>query len=1196
MVNSNTLEVENAIIADLIKSTYNHKPQSSEKIICLGPTYIAFRHGGRQIFACWRYETDLFEVFSNTLNEAVSKFQRQAFAKFDTIELCLTHSYRRIKLGEFKQAFSNVHRGIRGIEVQYRSNLVRYSPTQIIATNRSYDKIFETFLKRESLSAEAFEVRGGIIQVFEARQISICLEPNTQTPSITATTLFRGNLLVTYEEISTRLLVEAIQGMGEWLLRQVHSNGRMTYKYWPSLGREANSNNTIRQFMATVGLIRYAQYTQKSEHLDITTRNLDYNLQQFYRVEAGIGIIEYEGSAKLGAAALAALGILEHPQGSRYAEVFQNLCRGIESLWQSDGSFRTFHKPKECNDNQNFYPGETLLFWASLYKVTQDKQILERCRQSFYYYQKWHRANRNPAFVPWHTQAYAMLYEATGDRIFLDFIFEMNDWLLPIQQWEAASYLDIQGRFYDPKHPEYGPPHASSTGVYLEGLADAYRLATLTRDNNRAQAYQIAIWRGLRSLRQLQFKDERDMFYISQQNYVLGGLRTTVYDNTIRVDNIQHGLMALLKLTKIPEFNSNFNKSILGKNHDEQQDHKPLKLTSVLSPKSKIYSNFSVLKTGINIDFLMREINKNDSLWLSNTGRQTKIKVQQETQSILLRGAKSPYPPGVKAEDIHESCPTKLYDRFPVIINWVEEIARELDGELCRVNLVRLAPLGKVYRHIDYGEYYRIRDRFHLVLYSPVGSLFMCDREEVRMQEGELWWFDNKKPHEAFNESKEWRIHLIFDLLFSSEKRTKIRLKPNIYLETTLTEQLPIIKLLEVSQKMDPRSLLEKSIKRVDNPEALLQETEDALYEIAPSEKISLAPIHTPSDQSHFLEEEKLTFTNYYTSPLYIAKLHEVILGGKRFTIIDKNGYSIFESLPTYRHQAEIQWLNRMLNISQEILHNSPIKVQANAAVISNSNFKNYWHWHLQCLSNLSLLDVSGILDYVTLVIPPLSNWRRRGIELNNVNEKTAIKVHNTAYCFDVLYFPSLRVKTEQWKTHPIVMKSFNNLKERILSFRAADSLEKSPEKIYVCRLDSPSMRFLENEKDLVERLEQKGFTVITPGAHSLEEQVILFSKARVIVGAHGAGMTNLAYAPPRAEIIEIFPRYYVYEEKLAYCTLSQVAGHNYHAFISTLLGENIKITEVEKMQISVGRNINLSWRIDINSFLVFLESIMGKL
>jgi len=52
---------------------------------------------------------------------------------------------------------------------------------------------------------------------------------------------------------------------------------------------------------------------------------------------------------------------------------------------------------------------------------------------------------------------------------------------------------------------------------------------------------------------QLQFADEIDMYYIHQRENVLGGLRTTVYDNSIRIDNVQHGLMALLKIMANPE-------------------------------------------------------------------------------------------------------------------------------------------------------------------------------------------------------------------------------------------------------------------------------------------------------------------------------------------------------------------------------------------------------------------------------------------------------------------------------------------------------------------------------------------------------------------------------------------------------------------------------------------------------------------
>jgi len=38
------------------------------------------------------------------------------------------------------------------------------------------------------------------------------------------------------------------------------------------------------------------------------------------------------------------------------------------------------------------------------------------------------------------------------------------------------------------------------------------------------------------------------MFYVGERGRVSGAVRTNPHDNTIRVDNVQHGLMALLKL------------------------------------------------------------------------------------------------------------------------------------------------------------------------------------------------------------------------------------------------------------------------------------------------------------------------------------------------------------------------------------------------------------------------------------------------------------------------------------------------------------------------------------------------------------------------------------------------------------------------------------------------------------------------
>ena len=130
----------------------------------------------------------------------------------------------------------------------------------------------------------------------------------------------------------------------------------------------------------------------------------------------------------------------------------------------------------------------------------------------------------------------------------------MNDWLVPMQQWGAPLSPDLWGRFVDRRQPKFGPSHASATGAYLAGLADALKLARDAGDTTRTALYERVVWRAVRSLRQLQFADTVDAFYTRHRDRVLGCLRTEIYDNRIRVDNIQHGLIALLKLPDVLQF------------------------------------------------------------------------------------------------------------------------------------------------------------------------------------------------------------------------------------------------------------------------------------------------------------------------------------------------------------------------------------------------------------------------------------------------------------------------------------------------------------------------------------------------------------------------------------------------------------------------------------------------------------------
>ncbi len=762
---SNILDIEERDLEKLIRSIISGSQVKLQSSVCLNSTYIALRKKGILQQSYWRYDRDLKTILEQTISQALEIYGLASIASargIDTIELCFTYNYQLVEPSKFKRIFSNVYRGIRGIELQYQDTIKRYSPTSAIARNLSFKKIWESFLKDESISAETFARKGGVIQTFDAQQILIKL-----TPEITVTTLHRGNRIFGDRELSKQEVSKMVETMANWLLRQIQEDGRMTYKYFPSRGQESSANNLIRQFMATLSLIRYAKFTNRPDCWILAGHNLNYNLKKFYRREGEIGAVEYEGKIKLGAVSLAALAILEYSERDGkikidrdYAEIFDRLCKCIDLLWQPDGSFRTFYQPGDRNDNQNFYPGEALLFWASLYQKNRDPNLLEKCYKSFNYYRNWHRNNPNPAFIPWHTQAYTLLYNATKDSQFLEFIWEMNDWLLSMQEWNGAKYQDLQGRFYNRDRPEYGPPHASSTGVYLEGLADAYQLAIQTGDRDRASIYKEVIWRGIRSIRQLQFRDDIDLFYISKRSRVHGAIRTTVYDNTIRVDNVQHCLMALLKIERFTKFDREANQKITV---DRLPDRSGVGSSSNLPKDLK---NFRLLNSRVEIEPFLREINNNTDLWLQDTSRQNKIKVQRETNTIYLRSALKPFPPGItSSNDVHESRTTKAAEKFPQVFNWLKSFAESIDGELARATIVRLKPHGRVYRHIDLGSYYQLRDRYHLVLQSPAGSLLGAGEEWIAMQEGELWWFDNKQPHEAINQSDDWRIHLIFDIL-----------------------------------------------------------------------------------------------------------------------------------------------------------------------------------------------------------------------------------------------------------------------------------------------------------------------------------------------------------------------------------------------------------------------------------------------
>ena len=449
------------------------------------------------------------------------------------------------------QAFRQRDRGLLGMEIAFRGEIVCLAPTRMLAANLRFDRALERFLEQRNVTARDFAV-DGIVRSFSARQF--LLPGDNEGPAVE---LHRGGTLIdpTPSPDENRA-ADLADGIGRWMVGNLSAEGALPYKYWPSRGKVSPADNAIRRFLATRALAQLGELRGSAELRDAACRNLRFNLKRYFRdIGGGRGAIVEPTGAKLGAAALAALAILESPARREFMPALTMLAAGVESLADEERGFRTFFFPPERDgQNWNFYSGEALLFWAEARRLGADcAPTLDRCAETFTSCRTRHYEARNPAFVPWHTQACTSLFAQTGRRAFADFALEISDWLLPMQQWDELM-PDLRGRFYNPKRPEFGPPHAASTGAYLEGLADAVALARAVGDGSRADAYDRAIQRGLRSLRQLQFRDERDAFYISKRNRVMGGLRTEVYDNAVRVDSAAHALTAAVKILRPMEF------------------------------------------------------------------------------------------------------------------------------------------------------------------------------------------------------------------------------------------------------------------------------------------------------------------------------------------------------------------------------------------------------------------------------------------------------------------------------------------------------------------------------------------------------------------------------------------------------------------------------------------------------------------
>jgi hypothetical protein len=77
--------------------------------------------------------------------------------------------------------------------------------------------------------------------------------------------------------------------------------------------------------------------------------------------------------------------------------------------------------------------------------------------------------------------------------------------------------------------------------------------------------------------------------------------------------------------------------------------------------------------------------------------------------------------------------------------------------------------------------------------------------------------------------------------------------------------------------------------------------------------------------------------------------------------------------------------------------------------------------------------------------------------------------------------------------------------------------------RLYISRRGS-KLRQIINEDELIDGLKRLNFTVLQANWNNHPEQLAAFTNARVIVGVHGAGLSNIIFSAPGTRVVELFP------------------------------------------------------------------------
>lgn len=174
-------------------------------------------------------------------------------------------------------------------------------------------------------------------------------------------------------------------------------------------------------------------------------------------------------------------------------------------------------------------------------------------------------------------------------------------------------------------------------------------------------------------------------------------------------------------------------------------------------------NNIKIIQTGINVSKMLQQLKQHPEDW----GSQKKMansdsmlnygfpEVQADVLQLVVGGVSSL---NEYVGDTEINIETPAYKKHTHIVSFMKRHFKKH----ARCGYLSLPVGGSVGMHIDVGNYYLTKDRYHLSIQGRYE--YMVGDESIIVEPGTLFWFNNKLPHGSKNVGDCVRVTFVFDV------------------------------------------------------------------------------------------------------------------------------------------------------------------------------------------------------------------------------------------------------------------------------------------------------------------------------------------------------------------------------------------------------------------------------------------------